>query len=84
MRIYLQTVVDEHVPMRFCQLILQQDLLGGWTLIKERGTQGAKGRLQKEHHECYADAESAMIQARDGLIERGYRVVFMRGEANTE
>ncbi len=77
----MQTAVEENVPMRFCQLILQQDLLAGWTLIKERGTQGSKGRLQREHHESYADAESAMMRARDALVNKGYRVVFIRGEA---
>jgi len=77
----MQTAVEENVPMRFCQLILQQDLLGGWTLIKERGTQGSKGRLQREHHESYADAENAMMRARDALASKGYRVVFIRGEA---
>ncbi|MCF6323492.1 MAG: WGR domain-containing protein [Gammaproteobacteria bacterium] len=81
MRIYMQTAMEENAPMRFCQLILQQDLLGGWTLIKERGTQGSKGRFQREHHESYADAENAMIRARDVLVNKGYRVVFIRGEA---
>jgi len=81
MRIYMQTAVEESVPMRFCQLILQQDLLGGWTLIKEHGTQGSKGRLQHEHHESYVDAENAMMRARDVLSNKGYRVVFIRGEA---
>ncbi|MBL1261082.1 MAG: WGR domain-containing protein [Thiotrichaceae bacterium] len=81
MRIYMQTAVEEKVPMRFCQLILQQDLLGGWTLLKERGTQGAKGRLQREHHENYVDAENAMMRARDVLVNKGYRVVFIHGEA---
>ncbi len=83
MRIYMQTAVDDNVPMRFCQLILQQDMLGGWTLIKERGTQGTKGRLQREHHESYAEAEGAMMRARDSLANQGYRVVFMRGEASS-
>ncbi len=83
MRIYMQTAMDDNVPLRFCQLILQQDMLGGWTLIKERGTQGAKGRLQREHHENYAEAESALIRARDALADKGYRVVFMRGEARS-
>ena len=83
MRIYMQTAMDENAPMRFCQLILQQDLLGGWTLIKERGTQGAKGRLQREHHESYEAAENALMRARDVLVDKGYRVVFMRGEAGS-
>ena len=79
----MQTVIEENVPMRFCQLVLQQDLLGGWTLIKERGTQGSKGRIQREHHESYTDAEGAMMRARDALTNKGYRVVFMRGEAKS-
>lgn len=68
--------------MRFCQLILQQDLLGGWTLIKERGIQGSRGRLQREHHDSYGDAQDAIMRARDALVEKGYRVVFMRGESD--
>lgn len=77
----MQTAVEKNVSIRFCQLILQQDLLGGWTLIKERGIQGAKGRIQREHHEGYADAENSMMRARDALVSKGYRVVFTRGEA---
>ncbi len=83
MRIYMQTAMDNSASMRYCQLILQQDLLGGWTLIKERGTQGAKGRLQREHHDSYEAAERALMCARDLLIDKGYQVVFMRGEAGS-
>lgn len=83
MRIYMQTAVDENEPMRFCQLILQQDLLGGWTLINERGMQGSRGRLKRKHHDSYAQAEAAMIAARDTLVSKGYRVVFMCGEVES-
>ncbi len=84
MRIYMQTAVDENSPMRFCQLILQQDLLGGWNLIKERGTQGSCGRLQQAHYDSYAQAEAAMTDARDQLVNKGFRVVFMRGESESK
>lgn len=40
MRIYMQTpVTDEHAP-RYYHLFLQEDLLGGWTVVCEWGFQG--------------------------------------------
>ena len=66
-------------PMRFYHIILQQDLLGGWTLIKETGFQGGAGRVTKAHFDVWEDAETAMIKVLDAQSQKGYRVVFIDG-----
>ena len=79
LRIYLQTSPTAEGSPRFCQLFLQPDLLGGWTLIRESGTQGSSSRLRREHHETIDEAEEALMRERDRLTTRGYQVVFVQG-----
>ena len=80
MRIYLQTpAVDERAP-RYCQLLMQKDLLEGWTLVQESGYAGASGRVKREHYATREHAERALVSARDAYVRRGYRVVFVQGE----
>lgn len=69
---------DDKAP-RYYQLVLQQDLLGGWTLIREWGNQGSSGRVKKEFFTSQEHALSAIEAARDAQVQRGYRVVFMEG-----
>ena len=80
MHIYLQTAAAPDTPPRFYHLFLQEDLIAGWTLVKESGQQGASGRVTKQHFDSREAAETAMISARDAQLKRGYRVVFVRGE----
>ena len=79
MRLYLQIPAMEDKPPRFCQLIIQPDLIGGWTLIRETGYQGKSGRVQQSHHETYEDAQASMMTWRDKQINRGFKVVYMKG-----
>jgi predicted DNA-binding WGR domain protein len=81
MRIYMQTVPSAEQPLRFCHLLLQQDLLGGWTLVRESGRQGGSGRVRRDHYPSRDAAEEALIRARDQHANRGYRVVFAEGVA---
>lgn len=82
MRIYMQIQPPENKPLRFYQLQLQEDLLEGWTLIKEMGYQGSSGKIIKEHHNAYEEAVNALIIARDQQIKRGYRIVYSEGVTN--
>ena len=43
MRIYMQTPVGEDAAPRYYHLHLQEDLLEGWTLVRESGRQGSSG-----------------------------------------
>ncbi len=76
----MQTPVADDRPPRFYQLFLQEDLLSGWTLVKEWGFQGASGRLVREHYHSREEAESALMQVRDAQLKRGYRIMFVRGQ----
>ena len=81
MRIYMQTMPSADQPLRFCHLLLQQDLLDGWTLVRESGRQGGSGRVRRDHYPSRDAAEEALIKARDQHGKRGYRVVFAEGVA---
>lgn len=79
MRIYLQTKPAAGESPRYVQLVLQQDLLGGWTLYREAGTEGGRATLRKE---LYLDRDSALAafeQARDRQVKRGYQVMITQG-----
>lgn len=80
MRIYLQLPASGGQPLRYYQLLLQEDLLGGWTLIRESGRQDAGGRIKREYFTTREAAEQALLKARDGQLARGYRVVFVEGD----
>ena len=84
MRVYMQTVNDQaDKKPRFYQLVLQQDLIHGWTLVREWGNQGSPGRVKKDHFPTHEDAQSALLKIRDAQLKRGFKVVYMRGEENT-
>jgi predicted DNA-binding WGR domain protein len=76
----MQTVAEADKYPRFYQLLLQEDLINGWTLVREWGQQGAAGRVKKDHFSTREDAQRALLKVRDAQLQRGYRVVYMRGE----
>jgi predicted DNA-binding WGR domain protein len=78
MRIYMQIPPEGDKAPRYYHLHLQEDLIDGWTLIREWGYQGSAGRLRKEHYPDRETAEAALVKVRDEQISRGYRVVFMQ------
>jgi predicted DNA-binding WGR domain protein len=84
MHIYMQTPPGDDRPPRFYHLILQRDLLGGWSLLREWGTQGSGGRTLRDHHPDRDAALTAMMRIRDEQLRRGYRVVFLEGEQASE
>lgn len=82
MRIYMQTPPAGDKPPRFYHLHLQEDLLEGWTLVKESGYQGSAGKVSREYYESHEQAMEALMKNRDRQINRGFRVVFAEGEMN--
>ncbi|MEJ2361926.1 MAG: WGR domain-containing protein [Gammaproteobacteria bacterium] len=79
MRVYMQMIEDPDKAPRFYLLMLQEDLIDGWTLVREWGQQGSPGRVKKDHFDSRDDAEHALLKVRDAQLKRGYRVVYMRG-----
>jgi len=80
MHIYMQNIAAGNQSPRFYHLMLQKDLLEGWTLIREWGAQGLPGRVKRDHHESREDAIAALLHVRDAQIRRGFQVVFTQGE----
>lgn len=80
MRIYLQTPYSADRAARFYHLFLQEDMLGGWLLLKEWGFQGASGTVQREHFASREEALRALLRNRDAQIRRGYQVMYTQGE----
>jgi predicted DNA-binding WGR domain protein len=81
MRIYMQIPPSDAGAPKFYHLHLQEDLLEGWTLIREWGFQGAGGRVVRDHYPDRESAEAAMLKHRDTQLSKGYRVVFMQAQS---
>ena len=79
MRIYMQTKPAADEAPRYTQLVLEQDLLGGWTLYRENGTEGGRATLKREVYLERDDALAAFERARDAQIKRGFRVMITQG-----
>ena len=82
MHLYVQTPPGNGVAPRYCRIALEQDLLGGWTLYRESGTEGGRATLKRE---VYLDRDAALIafeQARDAQLKRGFKVMITQGMEN--
>jgi predicted DNA-binding WGR domain protein len=81
MRVLLQhPPVGAEAP-RFVQLALQQDMLGGWLLVRETGHIGQRSTVKREQYLQQNEAMAAFQKARDQNVKRGFQVVFVQGEA---
>lgn len=80
----MQTAAFGDKPPRFFHLHLQEDLLDGWTLVKESGYQGSSGKVTKEYFKDKYDAIDALAKAKDRQVNRGYNIVFSQGESIAE
>jgi len=67
MRLYLQTVPGSTEAPRYVQITLEQDLLGGWTLYRESGTQGGRATMKREQFLERDEAVSAFEKARESV-----------------
>ena len=79
MRLFMQTKPLANEQPRYYELILQQDLLGGWTLYREWGPQGGRSSSKREVFLERDDAIAAFEHARDAQIKRGFLVMFAQG-----
>ena len=79
MRLLLQQRPTAGEIPKYVQLILQQDLLGGWSLLRETGQIGGKASLKREQFLDQDAALGAFERARDAQIKRGFQVVFAQG-----
>ena len=79
MRLLLQQRPAAGEIPKYVQLILQQDMLGGWSLLREAGQIGGKASLKREQFLEQDAALAAFERARDAQIKRGFQVMFAQG-----
>ena len=79
MRIFRQQQPAADEQPKFYQLSLEQDLLGGWVLLREWGQPGVRTAAKREVYLDRQDALSALSKARDSQLKRGFRVMFAQG-----
>lgn len=80
MRLLLQQRPDGREAPRFVQLMLQADLLGGWTLVRESGQIGGRSTLRRDVYLDHGSALSALEHARDAQLKKGFQLMFAQGE----
>jgi len=79
MRLLLQQRPEGREAPRFVQLMLQPDLLGGWTLLRESGLIGGRSQVRREQFPDHASALKAIEHARDQQLKRGFQLMFAQG-----
>ena len=79
MRLLLQQRPDGREAPRFVQLMLERDLLGGWSLVRESGLIGGRSQLRREQFPDQAAATAAFEHARDLQLRMGFQVIFSQG-----
>lgn len=79
MRLLLQQRPDGREAPRFVQLMLQPDLLGGWTLLRESGQIGGRSQVRREQFLDQDSAVKALEHARDAQLKRGFQLMFAQG-----
>ncbi len=80
MRLFMQTKADGAEAPRYYQILLEQDLLGGWMLYREWGQQGNRRASSKRELFLERDAAlSAFENARDAQLKRGFQIMFSQG-----
>src|SRR5690606_23472338 len=79
MRLLLQQRPDGREAPRFVQLMLERDLLGGWTLVRESGQSGGRSTVRREQFLEQAAAMAAFERARDLQLKKGFQLMFAQG-----
>jgi predicted DNA-binding WGR domain protein len=79
MRLFLQQPPLAGEAPRYVQLILEQDLLGGWSLLRETGQPGGRSQLKREQFLDRDQALAAFEKARDQQVRKGFQVMFAQG-----
>ena len=79
MRLLLQQKPLAGEAPKYVQLVLQQDLLGGWSLLRETGQIGGRSTLRREQFPDQATALLALEHARDLQLRKGFQLMFAQG-----
>jgi predicted DNA-binding WGR domain protein len=83
MRIFLQaqpTPSQLAEAPKYLQLMLQQDMFGAWTLIRESGQVGLKPSVKRDQFLDFESAQAALMHARDQQLKKGFVITFAEGQ----
>ncbi len=75
----MQTRPSGSDPPRYYQIVLEQDLLGGWLLFREWGQPGSRASSKRDLFLERDAALSAFEHTRDTQLKRGFQVMFSQG-----
>lgn len=84
MRIYMQQPPADSAAPRYVQLLLEQDLLGGWTLYRESGREGGRVQLRRQQ---FLDRDQALVafeHARDLQVRKGFKIMIVEGISDAQ
>ncbi len=81
MRVLMQQPPQGQESPRYVSISLQQDLLGGWLLLRETGLIGGKSQLKRELFLETEPAYDAFEKARAAFLKKGFQVMFIQGIA---
>jgi hypothetical protein len=59
--------------------MLERDLLGGWTLVRETGQVGGRSSVRREQFLQQGEAFAALERARDLQLKKGFQLMFAQG-----
>lgn len=79
MRIYMQQPPQTDAAPQYLQLLLEQDMLGGWLLYRESGRQGGRVTLRKQQFLDRDAAIAAFEKARDRQLQKGFKIMIVEG-----
>lgn len=79
MRIYMQQPPQDDDAPRYVQLLLEQDLLGGWTLYRESGSEQGRVTLRRQVFLERDEAVDAFEHARDLQLKKGFKIMITEG-----
>ncbi|HET8818194.1 MAG TPA: WGR domain-containing protein [Xanthomonadaceae bacterium] len=79
MRLLLQQRPEGREAPRFVQLMLERDLLGGWSVVRESGQIGGRSQLRRDQFPDQASATAAFEHARDLQLKKGFQVMYSQG-----
>ena len=74
----MQTYLEKHVPAKnvaqFYRLVVLPNLFGEWTLVREWGRIGQRGRIRLDCFDTHAQALAALLALEARKRQRGYWV----------
>lgn len=75
MHIYLQDQPRHGEHPKYCQLLLEEDLFGGWCLVRESGQRGTRPVLKRTQFLAYEPARQALETLLQAQLKRGFRIL---------